>query len=495
MARPMTVALTLLAVSAIASAQVNIIAWNPISTGLSQVLPYIDGVAVPLTWISSDSTTCSTSISPPYSCTPFNTSISFSTFYSTLSNYLSPATCGSSLPGRGPNGHPCIINIDARPVSNTGPNSYTPQYVFTAAWESISGATLPQDAAFCGGYPGSSPAPSTGYANISTSNCSGLCTYATVATGVPAIWEKPFYAAIDNWWNYLIAWASGNGSSPAPVSQIGYIRFGFSIGSEATINCTQYLEDALGNGTSSGDAVMKAQWLSSYAAAASHIGTQRAAQFQGNTNNPTWVPMMTVNEGTSLTNPSLTTDPSWSIGEAQILLANQPFGIGTQGLENGFVSGSVVSDLQSMSSGPNCGLPGYGPCCSDNWCNTRQMVIGNVPVIELQDCNLSNPAGGTKNCLDSALAGTTTADQFTLSQVFALSSQQGTTSAEIYYDDLLCAFDAGALNPSTLCGGAGQGGIYQVTYKSAILALAGGQPGGNSALIGNAQIIGIATVF
>jgi hypothetical protein len=120
------------------------------------------------------------------------------------------------------------------------------------------------------------------------------------------------------------------------------------------------------------------------------------------------------------------------------------------------------------------------------------MVIGNVPVIELQDCNLSDPAGGTTHCLDSSQAGTSTADQLTLSQVFTLSSQHGTTSAEIYYDDLLCAFDYGDI-PGTTC--QVNPLVYPPAYKSAIMALAAGQPSGTSALIGNAQMVGNATMF
>jgi len=501
MARSITIALTVIALTLIAGAQVDIIAWNPTSSGFSNVQPYIDGVALPITWAPTDTTSCT-------SGTACSLMFSFQSFATLINPYIGK-TCGSSLPGRG-SGHSCIIDIDARPVSNASPNSDTPSYVFSLYWQQWASAANPQDAAFCAGYPGSTPAgnpsppgpPNYGYANIGSNNCTSptSCTPETLATGIPAIWEPPYVQAIDNWWAALILWASGHSSltvpattPAAPVSQIGYIRFGFSIGSEATINCTAILEDALGGGSSSGDAAMKAQWLLYYSKAAIYIQGQRTSQAGGA---PNWFPMMTVNMGTSLTNPSLTTDPSWSIGEAQILLANQPFGIGTQGLENGFVSGSVVSDLQSMSSGPNCGLPGYGPCCSDNWCNVRQMVIGNVPVIELQDCNISNPAGGTKNCLDSAMAGTTTADQLTLSQVFTISSQHGTTSAEIYYNDLLCAFDPGAAPLSgTTCANPLNLSTYPPAYASAILALAAGQPSSTSALIGNAQIMGGATMF
>lgn len=314
----------------------------------------------------------------------------------------------------------------------------------------------------------------------------------TVDTAAP-VWETAFINAVHGWWDGFINWASGNSITeqtmyPPPLSQIDYIRFGFSIGSEATITCTQYLEDALGNGSSSGDAAMKAEWLSAYARAASHISSERTVQFQQSVQfpPPTWVPMMTVNMGQSLTTYPGGTDPSWTIAEAQTILANQPFAIGTQGLENGTptVGGSpvLVSDLLNMQLWNTC--TGTN-CCSDNWCNVRQMVIGQVPYIELQDCNISVAGGGNTNCLDSFDANTGTRAQ-TLSQVFVLSSEQGTTSAEIYYQDLQCA-----TLTSSSCVAPG----YQAAYKAAILALAAGQPSAAGALVGDVQITGTAQIF
>jgi hypothetical protein len=441
-------------------------------------------VAFPVTWATIDQTTCNpTCTSPTYN---------FMALENSLTNYISGgmySTCGKALPGRG-GGHPCIIDLDVRPVTNTTSNLDTPSYVFTTGW---AGASNPVDAVFCasGNYNGSSymmnSPPTNDYANVG-GTCSGsmvapACYPQTVATGIPAIWEMPYETAIHNFWAEFVAWASGNVSPTAPVNQIGYVRFGFSIGSEATINCTQYLEKALGNfhggGTQATDSQMKAAWLGAYASAASNILAAVAAQ----PIRPPWVPMMTVNMGTSLPGTFGNTDPSWAIGEAQILLQNQPFGIGTQGLENGAPSG-VVSDLTAIRNGSNCNGSSI-PCCSDNWCNTRSMVIGNVPVIELQDCNLSDSAGGLTHCLDSVLAGTapSTDDQVTLSQVFTLSSQHGTSSAEIYYADLECAAGVPAICTT------------QSTYLAAVLALATGQPSGTSTLTGNAQLTGNATMF
>lgn len=300
------------------------------------------------------------------------------------------------------------------------------------------------------------------------------CTAPVLATGVPAVWEPPFQAAVQGWWSQLIAWAAGSSAD----TQIGYIRFGFSIGSEATINCTQYLEAANGGG---GDSAMKTTWLNAYGTAASYLLGQVASL----PSHPSWAPMMTVNMGQSLTTFPGGTDPSWATGEAQILLANQPFGIGTQGLENGAPNGTVASDPLDIQNGNACT---GSNCCSDNWCNTRSMVIGQVPVIELQDCNLSNLGGGGTDCLDSFLAGTVPTngqDQLTLAQVFLLSIQHGTTSAEIYYGDLECAAGATCtLNAQP-----------QISYLAAVTALASGQPMGTSALMGSAKLQGSASMF
>jgi len=390
-------------------------------------------------------------------------------------------------------GHACIINIDARAVSNPTTNSDTPPWVF--------GPTS-LDVAFCGGsgqgYYGSTvdnvEPPTDAYTNINTSNCVNAtpphnlvqCTAGTLATGIPAVWETPFQTAVVGWWDSLITWASGNSewaTAPAPLAQIDYVRFGFSIGSEATINCTQYLEGALGGG----DALMKTTWLGAYATAASDISSERATQFQLSPQfpPPNWVPMMTVNMGQSLTSYPGGTDPSWSIEEAKTMLANQPFAIGTQGLENGTpgsVSAPLASDLFDIQLWNTCT---GSNCCSDNWCNVRQMVIGQVPFIELQDCNISTAGGGGTYCLDASQAKTGTSDQ-TLSQVFVLSSEQGTTSAEIYYQDLQCAVGLGTGSCS---------GLDQTSYKAAIVSLAAGQPAAASVLFGTANAVGTTQIF
>jgi hypothetical protein len=95
----------------------------------------------------------------------------------------------------------------------------------------------------------------------------------------------------------------------------------------------------------------------------------------------------------------------------------------------------------SVSSNPEAPKQDLRPCCSDDWCNVHTLVQGKVPAVELQECNLTNPAGGTTGCLDCILAGTCTNDSQTLSQVLLLAAQHGTTVQELYLGELLCAFD------------------------------------------------------
>src|ERR1700691_6269899 len=96
---------------------------------------------------------------------------------------------------------------------------------------------------------------------------------------------------------------------------------------------------------------------------------------------------------------------------------------------------------------------------------------------------------GRTYCLDAVQAGTASTQNPTLSQVFILSSEQGTTSAEIYYQDLQCA-----LLSSNSCATPPPGAI-QNAYKAAILALAAGNPASASAILGKAQTTGKVQIF
>jgi hypothetical protein len=175
--------------------------------------------------------------------------------------------------------------------------------------------------------------------------------------------------------------------------------------------------------------------------------------------------MNTVNMGQRLENISGQggVDPTWAITEADAILANQPYAIGTEGLQNG----QMGSDLNDVANTVCTG----SDCCSDDWCNVHTLVQGKVPAVELQECNLSNLAGGTTNCLDCIMAGTCTNDSQTLSQVLVLSAQEGTTAQELYLGELQCAFTQGSyVSTAPSCTPA-----VSTAYAAAIEALATGQ--------------------
>jgi hypothetical protein len=231
------------------------------------------------------------------------------------------------------------------------------------------------------------------------------------------------------------------------------------------------------------DAQIKTMWINE--AARSYANNLAA----WNNYAPAWYLMSTINMGTGLTSG---TDQTWAIAEANAILANQPYAYGSQGLENGVPippGTTVASDLLNIQNGPSCS---GNNCCSDNWCNARPSTIGRVPFIELQDCNVSRAAGGNTGCLSSFLAGTGT-DAQTLSQVYVLASQHGTNVLEIYFNDLLCAFDPSDPRvPSTCTTGTNS---VSSAYTAAIQTLPTGQPSGTGAMFGSASTIGGAFIF
>src|SRR5271169_3046149 len=177
----------------------------PLDSTTQAILPFVDGVTLYLNWAGqpfpTDTTTCTTA--------PCKQTSDFTSLDAAIAGYTS-ATCGASLRGKG---SACIVNLSFQPITGLlNYNGETPAWVFSQAWATTVGSPV-QDAAFCSEYPQNASAiplpPATGTANITTTNCgpSGTptqCTAATVATGVPAIWEQPYVAAINNWHQAII---------------------------------------------------------------------------------------------------------------------------------------------------------------------------------------------------------------------------------------------------------------------------------------------------
>jgi hypothetical protein len=430
----------------------------PLNSTTQAILPFVDGVTISVNWAGqnayTDTTTCTTA-----PCTP---TFDFSGYDTAIAGYTS-ATCGASLRGKG---SPCIVNLAFPPVTALmSYNSGTPTWVFSQAWADTVGSAV-QDTAFCSNYPQDTSAdplpPAAGIANINTKNCgangSTQCTEATVATGVPAIWEKPYVTAINDWHQAII-------QHYANTSYAAYLRLGVSISGEAAVTCST-INGVAGTGfeslTSPASAVgLKAAWTG---AAVNQIAFN-AAQRAKLDPEPTWQLMNTTNMGQDLEdiNGNNGIDPSWAIAEADAVLAHQPYAIGSEGLQNGQMGSDLNNVANTFCTGPDC--------CSDDWCNVHTLVQGKVPAVELQECNLSNLAGGTTNCLDCIMAGTCTNDSQTLSQVLVLSAQEGTTAQELYLGELQCAFtQASYVSTAPSCTPA-----VSTAYAAAIEALATGQ--------------------
>jgi len=430
----------------------------PISSSVQAILPFVDGVTIFVNWAglvsSTDTTICTTA--------PCTQTTDFTSYDKAITAYTS-STCGASLRGKA---SPCIVNLTFPPVTALmSYNSNTPAWVFSQAWADTVGTPV-EDAVFCSNYPQNTSAsplpPVAGISNIDTTNCGKAgnqqCTQATVATGAPAIWERPYVTAVNNWHQAIIQHYAG-------VTYPAYLRLGVSIGGEAAVTCST-INSVAGTGleslTSPANADgLKAAWTGAVVNQIAFNAAQRALLSPA----PTWQLMNTVNEGQRLEvmDGDGGIDPSWAIIEADAILANQPYAIGTEGLANSLLQSDVNNVANITCSGPDC--------CSDNWCNVHTLVEGKVPAIELQTCNLSDPAGGTSHCLDCIQAGTCTNDSQTLSQVLALSAQHGTTSQELYLGELQCAFS----QASYVSGFPSCTPTVSAAYATAIQALATGQ--------------------
>jgi len=429
----------------------------PLTSSVQAILPFVDGVTIFVNWAgltsSTDTTTCTTA--------PCTQTTDFTSYDKAIAAYTS-STCGASLRGKA---SPCIVNLTFPPVTSLmSYNSNTPAWVFSQAWADTVGSPV-QDAVFCSDYPQNTSAnplpPAAGISNIDSTNCGSgnkQCSQATVATGVPAIWEKPYVTAVNNWHQAIIQHYAG-------VTYPAYLRLGVSIGSEAAITCST-INGVAGTGleslTSPANADgLKAAWTGAAVNQIAFNAAQRALLSPA----PTWQLMNTVNEGQRLEvmDGDGGIDPSWAIVEADAILANQPYAIGTEGLANSLLQSDVNNVANITCSGPDC--------CSDDWCNVHTLVEGKVPAVELQTCNLSDPAGGTSHCLDCIQAGTCTNDSQTLAQVLALSAQHGTTSQELYLGEFQCAFN----QASYVSGAPSCTPAVSAAYAAAIQALATGQ--------------------
>jgi hypothetical protein len=323
-------------------------------------------------------------------------------------------------------------------------------------WSYVGTNAPPQDVVFCPGYTYTG-APGTGNYNISPP---GTLTAAVLASGLPAIWEQPFAA----WVQRLAAEIINHLKFTAPYrTQIAYVRFGVSQGGEASTNCATQLESLFPSGLNT-DAQLKTVWTgfaaSSYAYNANQRTTASFAPYL----------MAAVNCGTGLSSGQ---DCSWADIEATAAASQPGYAVGSQGLQTG--------DLASLSG---------GTACSNDWCNWHNAVWGRVPIVELQECNVSDAAfngmGSPAGCITNS-----NSPSAALPQVLVLAVQHNTDDIELYANEYLCAWDQANFIAGT-GGPKGLGCSLDVSsaYQAAITQTETGQPSGTGNLFGKAVVLG-----
>lgn len=239
--------------------------------------------------------------------------------------------------------------------STGGVNYFTPQYVFGSSWASnaqvvtANGGVTPNalDVVTCAdsGYAGSSSFPNSGY---------------------PVVYEAPFYVAYQNFISAMIQ--HYNSGFP----NMGYMRFGLSVGDETDAYCTAEMQTLPAPNTFGGTSTWEP-----YIAMMSNFEKSQGPTFQ------------IMNSLNSLnTNPG----PTLPIFEAQTAVANG-FGFGSNGWQK--------SDILASQTGGNC---------TSDWCALFDQYAGQVP-LELQtmtpsdptDSDPSNPTGSLVNLIPTAV--------------------------------------------------------------------------------------------
>jgi hypothetical protein len=557
----------------------------------------IDGVTIPILQVNADncsimgtSTSCAVPNTPPNTYAwPDTGTPSFGTWTGT--------SCGGTLRG---SSTACTVNLNFKSVTNGGPNSWAPQYIFTQAWANYAAQQVPnrwqpshtypigftitctgatgcpgtiyyyqmtsspanglcqsnsaaptwpapglsasdgsctwhnqgtnaplQNVAVSGDYTGTIPnwVQSTGYSQgavvipntmtwngefyqeattgsctsgiptpnwsgaspISDGSCSwnkaqtavlnsGANTLSTVASAMPLVWETPFaysqnlfyQSALQHYIN------GGSGTVGAGANQIRYIRTGIGVGEEASIAAAQAFESAYPSVGTLTDTQLKGIWINR----AIDVYSNNATTMSGISPLPNWTMMALVNCGTGLST-GFGVDCTWADAEAQAVLGYEPYyaGYGTQGLQ--------TSDLAQQQNIAQCRTPFAGKsCCSDNWCETRYYMAGNVSYVELQELCVSYPASSSTppaTCIYDS-----NNPNASLSEVLTLATQHGTNVIELGVPEFACA--AGATCTT------GPGSPASATAM-AIETAATGVPSSTTAISGIAQLLGVASVF
>jgi hypothetical protein len=223
---------------------------NPTDTAhydafLTNVLPHISGIGVPVSWAAIDN--CGAA--PCANEDDFSFDIIDRALDQYITNPITPFASGCA------GGRPCQIVLIVQPTTDSGNNNrLTPAYVFSPDYAASLGAP-PQDVAICknmegaaAGWPGGPPITGTfGPTDFATWNAnggsivagSGLAIQAGAFptknfSGYPVIYEAPFAAAYRHFLAALLAHysAAGHGDGHTIAQYLAYIRIGFHGGED-----------------------------------------------------------------------------------------------------------------------------------------------------------------------------------------------------------------------------------------------------------------------
>ncbi len=312
-------------------------------------------------------------------------------------------------------------------------NTATPAYVFTSQWATAQGSST-LDVFTCSDYPGNGGSGS----------------------GYPAVYEKPYYVAYQNFIAAVLQHYSNSCSSTttkpcsgnsganglALAPYIGYIRFGLSAGGEVYPFCAAGNYNVDSGSSTTWTFLNYINTMDQYIVATDE-SYMSAQQVLGAYN----IQMMTsINQ---LKSPSDYTPPQTEADHAVNAKETSPYtvtlGFGSQGLQK--------SDVSNYNTVPR------GNCTSD-WCALFNTYTGQVP-LELQTTLQSDPTG-TLQTGSLATLGTVTG-------LIPFATSLHANILELYPYDLLYGLDTGS-------GSAGYCGLHGATLAYCNPTTSSGNP-------------------
>ena len=306
-----------------------------------------------------------------------------------------------------------------RVISNGSTNSITPCYWLSPTYAATLSAPT-NNVCFCSAgqgatYPGDKPA-----------NTNACFTTGTDTTGVPVPFDVPFNTGYAN----LLSSYLPHINAAAYKTSVAYSRnSGGGPGGEAFPHCAVTIKTTYSYTTSQ----FQTAWKNNVAS----IATTLAGA------SPTF-PVMGSMDGTC---PDLQSGCIVSYGMADAeatTYTGHSFGIGSQGLSESDVTAFAAHGYTSGSTASS------GTYCSGDFCYNFNTYPAATP-LELQTIAASNPTGaGTGSLVD----------------LLNLATQVHATSAELYNQDLLIAYDPNYPQYST----------YHTAYAAAIASYRAGSP-------------------